>query len=112
MRTSIIGLRREYADREIARLINEYTEQANIHHPNEGMIKPLLIEPILRYVSHEQLDDMFYLPEFEEEPEVLSTEAAIQTCDEGFLRGSLFDINVTRLVTVDWDDFFYGDLWF
>jgi hypothetical protein len=106
MRTSIIALRREYADREIARLINEYTEQANIYHPNEGMIEPLLIEPILRYVSHEQSDAMSYLPEFEEEPEVLSTEAAIQTCDEGFLRGSLFDINVTRLVTVDWDDFF------
>jgi hypothetical protein len=106
MRTSIAALKQEYEDREIARLIHEYTEQANIYHPTEGMIEPLLIEPISQYISHEQSDGMFYLSEFEEEPEVLSVEAAVQKCDESFLRGSLFDINVTRLATVDWDDFF------
>lgn len=67
----------------------------------------LLIEQIAQYISHEQTDDLFYLAEFEKELEVLSVEAAIQECDmAGHLRGSLFDVNVTRLATVDWDDFF------
>lgn len=106
MRTSVAALKQEYEDREVARLIDKYTKQENIYHPTEGMIEPLLIEPISRYISHEQSDVIFYLPELEEEPEVLSAEAAVQKCDENSLRGSLFDMDVTRLATVDWDDFF------
>lgn len=109
MRTSILALNQEYEDREIAGLIVEYTEQADIFHPTEGMMEPLLIEPISQisqYISHEQTDEIFYLAEIEKEPKVLSVEAAIQECDERWLRGSLFDVNVTRLATVDWDDFF------
>jgi hypothetical protein len=106
MRTLIGALQMEYQDKEMARLINEYTRQADIYHPTEGMIEPLLVEPIVQYISHDQMDDMFYLAEFEEEPEILSVEAVIQKCDSGWLRGSLFDVNITRLVTVDWDDFF------
>lgn len=103
MRTTIGALRQEYQDKDMARLIKEYTHQADIYHPVEGGIAPLLVEPIAQYISHDQTDDMFYLAEFEREPEVLSVEAVIQ---RGWLRGSLFDVNITRLVTVDWDDFF------
>jgi hypothetical protein len=106
MQTSILALQREYEDREMARLINEYTEQASVYHPDEGFNAPLLIEPIARYVSHEKTDEMFYLAEFAEEPEVLTFEEVIQKCDERWLRGSLFDVDITRLATVDWDDFF------
>jgi Protein of unknown function (DUF2711) len=105
MRTSILALKQEYEDREITRLINEYTEQEDIYHPTEGRMEALLIEPISQYISHEQTEEIFYLAEFETEPKVLSVEAVIQECDR-WLRGSLFDVKVTRLATVDWDDFF------
>lgn len=106
MLTSIIALMPEAWDREIATLTRTYIEQANIYSPDEGFIEPLLIEPIAHYVSHEKTDEIFYLAEFAEEPEILSVEEVIQKCDERWLRGSLFDVNITRLVTVDWDDFF------
>lgn len=106
MRTSIAALKLDYADKAMARLISEYIEPADIWYPNEGEIAPLLVEPIAQYISHNQTDEMLYLAEFEKEPEVLSVKAVIQRCDERWLRGSLFDVNITRLVTVDWDDFF------
>jgi hypothetical protein len=107
MFTESCALQQEYQDRKMARQISEYTKQLDIFYPMEGFFNPLLIEPITQYISHEQTDDLFYLREFEKEPEVLSVETAIQECDlDGPLRGSLFDVNVTRLTTVDWDDFF------
>lgn len=107
MHTSIGALLQEYQDKEMAKLITEYEKQANIYYPIEGFFAPLLIEPITHYISHEQTDDLFYLAELEKEPEVLSVKTTIQECDlAGHLRGSLFDVNVTRLATVDWDDFF------
>lgn len=106
MRTAIGALKQEYGDQKVSSLIQEYTQQAEIFHPMEGMIEPLLIEPLAQYLSHEQSDDIFYLPEFEKEPEIFSTEAATQKCDARWLRGSLFDVDITRLATVDWDDFF------
>jgi hypothetical protein len=108
MLTSIRALKQEYENREITQLIDEYTEQANVYPPLEGRFEPLLIESISQYISHEQADEMLYLPEFSKEPEVLSAETIIQKCDESesYLCGSLFDKNTSRLVTVDWDDFF------
>lgn len=107
MLTSIGALQQEYQDKEMATLIASYTKQSNIYYPMEGFFHPLLIESIAQFISHEQTDDLFYLAEFEKEPEVLSVEAMIQQCDlSRNLRGSLFDVNVTRLATVDWDDFF------
>jgi Protein of unknown function (DUF2711) len=111
MRTWIGALNLEYRDEKISGLIYEYTQQAKIYSPIEGRIEPLMIEPIAQYISHDQSDHIFYLPEFESyfpefegKPEILSAEATIQKC--GFLAGSLFDVNITRLATVDWDDFF------
>lgn len=106
MRTSIGALNREYEDKEMSRLIREYTEQANIYPPMEGRIEPLLVETISEYVSYGNTDKIYYLEEVKEEPKELSIEAVVQICDERWLRGSLFDANVTRLATVDWDDFF------
>jgi len=106
MRTLIGALSQAYEDREIAKLIETYTKQTDIYHPGEGYIEPLLLEPISRYISHNQTDNLFYLEEHKEEPEILSVAEVIQKCDERWLLGSLFDMNVTRLVTVDWDDFF------
>jgi hypothetical protein len=106
MRTSIAALTREYEDKEMAGLIYAYTEQPDIYYPMEGMIEPLLVETISQYVSHEQSNEVFYLTQFKEEPERLSAKAFIQKCDERYLCGSLFDADVTRLATVDWDDFF------
>jgi Protein of unknown function (DUF2711) len=106
MRTSIGALRKEYEDKETAKLISEYTDQVDIYHPNEGMIEPLIVEAISQYVSQGQSEKILYLPEFKKEPEEFSSKSLIQNCDERFLRGSFFDVNVTRLVTVDWDDFF------
>lgn len=106
MRTSISALNREYEDKEMAGLISEYTDQADIYHPMEGYFAPLLIDPITQYISDGQTNDLFYLEEFKEEPEVLSIESAIQKDDQSWLRGSLFDVDVKRLATVSWDDFF------
>jgi hypothetical protein len=108
MLTSIRALKQEYEDKEITQLIDEYTEQANIYLPREGRFEPLLIESISQYVSLGRADEMLYLPEFAKKPEVVSAEAIIQKCDESesYLCGSLFDTNISRLVTVDWDDFF------
>ena len=107
MRTSIGALKLEYQDKEMATLIAEYTEQLDIFYPVEGYFAPLLIEPVSQYISHEQTNEIVCLAEFEKEPEVLSVEAVLQECDFSYnLRGSLFDVNVTRLATVDWDDFF------
>ena len=104
MRTLIGALNLGYRDESISRLIYDYTQQAKIYRPIEGRIEPLLIEPIAQYLSHDQSDHIFYLPEFEGKPEILSAEATLQEC--GFPTGSLFDVNITRLATVDWDDFF------
>jgi Protein of unknown function (DUF2711) len=105
MRSSIYALNREYENKEMSRLICDYTDQAEIYHPIEGRIEPLLVEPITEYVSNGYTENVFYLAEFEKQPEELSAESIIQKC-EGFVRGSLFNTNNTRLATVDWDDFF------
>jgi Protein of unknown function (DUF2711) len=106
MRTSINALREEYEDKEMARLISDYIDQTNIYRPTEGMIESLMVEAISTYISHGQSEKILYLAEFQEVPEEFSCESLIQKCDDNFLRGSFFDVGVTRLVTVDWDDFF------
>jgi hypothetical protein len=106
MQTSINALYKEYEDKEMAGLISDYRDQTNIYRPIEGRIEPLMVEAISTYISHNQAEKILYLAEFQEVPEELSYESLIQKCDENFLRGSFFDVGVTRLVTVDWDDFF------
>lgn len=106
MRTSIGAWNEEYKDSEIAGRISEYNDQCNIYYPTEGRIEPLLVESMARYLCLEKADKILYLAEFEKEPDELSAKEVIYKCDERFMRGSLFNSSLTRLATVDWDDFF------
>lgn len=105
LRTSIMGLRKEYADQRLAEQMTETYERHNLAPPTEGLLPDLLINKVLDAVRDQGEDWIWVGDEFgtERKLEYILDLMNLDTLSE---HKNLFTHDHSMLITTHWDSHF------
>ncbi|MCA0970644.1 DUF2711 domain-containing protein [Halobacillus litoralis] len=104
LRTSILGLKKEFADQRLADKMKETYERYNLAPPAEGLLPDLLVNKVLEAVRSQGEDWIWVGDEF---GTVRKLEYILDLLDEDTLLGkNFFTHDHSMLITTHWDSHF------
>nr|WP_262370598.1 DUF2711 domain-containing protein [Sutcliffiella horikoshii] len=104
LRTRILGLKKEYENKEFKEIINTVIEKENLLPPTEGMLPELLINNLLGAIKKEKYDWIWVGDEFGTERKLEYIDDLID--QDTLARHNLFTHDNSILITTHWDSHF------
>jgi len=107
LRTLILGLKKEFANETLAKLIKDTCEQMNLVYPTEGCFLELLTNTFLEAVKNEGYDWLWVGDEFCTERKLMFIDDLIKENNPfGVQHINLFTHDNRILITTHWDSHF------
>ncbi|TYS68131.1 DUF2711 family protein [Sutcliffiella horikoshii] len=104
LRTRILGLNKEYENKELKEMINSVSKKENLIPPTEGMLPELLINKLLGAIKKEKYDWIWVGDEFGTERKLEYIDDLID--QDTLARHNLFTHDNSILITTHWDSHF------